>query len=279
MKIYLAGSRTKESDEYMKKYGANRLFSFLNEEKDIKDWHNYSKLMVDSGAHSWNKSTINRVATYQTIKVENLPPIEGYAKEYIRFIKEFRNEEIKFVELDTYGVLRKEIIDDMYKEVMDFSGGGICFIRVYHPVIDGSSLEELFKWIDDGQTYIGLGNDSTHLFDKIFFGIKNRVKLHGFAMTKMSLLDRFPFYSVDSTSWQAGARYGKIFEDGTSRILSGLKKHSPGQIFLNMLDSKCPSYASCFMRNKFDEHNIKASVEYERYITKLWKERGIIWDD
>lgn len=37
-----------------------------------------------------------------------------------------------------------------------------------------------------------------------------RVKIHGFGMTTFELMLRYPFYSVDSTSWVLIARYGNI---------------------------------------------------------------------
>ena len=171
MKIHLAGDHDKNNDLFMKKYKANRLFSFLGQERAIRNWWDFSKLMVDSGAHSWNKYTINKVATSATIQVKNLPKIEEYAETYIEFLKSFNNENAVFVELDTYGAIVKKYIDDMYDKIMCIPGRKFQFIRVYHPIIDNGSLEELFRWIDEGQTYIGLGNDSTYLFDKIFFKI------------------------------------------------------------------------------------------------------------
>jgi len=42
----------------------------------------------------------------------------------------------------------------------------------------------------------------------IEMGRKYKRKVHGFAMTKPDYIRRFPFYSVDSTSWKAGSKYG-----------------------------------------------------------------------
>jgi hypothetical protein len=38
--------------------------------------------------------------------------------------------------------------------------------------------------------------------------IERKTRLHGFAMTTSEVVKRFPFYSIDSTSWTAGNRWG-----------------------------------------------------------------------
>lgn len=48
---------------------------------------------------------------------------------------------------------------------------------------------------------------------KIICGTPNRLpkcKVHGFGVTSLSLLTRYPWYSVDSTSWVQFSRYGAI---------------------------------------------------------------------
>jgi hypothetical protein len=45
---------------------------------------------------------------------------------------------------------------------------------------------------------------------KCFSIIPKNVKVHGFAITSPYVVKRFPFYSVDSSSWTNAGRYGRM---------------------------------------------------------------------
>lgn len=61
------------------------------------------------------------------------------------------------------------------------------------------------------------GPDTTHWLDNLFLhvcpGPKHLpiVKLHGFALTSWAAICRWPWWSVDSTSWSTTAAYGGIY--------------------------------------------------------------------
>lgn len=84
---------------------------------------------------------------------------------------------------------------------------------------------EDFKWLKrmvDEIPYIGLSpaNDKTTAqkeawLDECMQYVLDangypRVKFHGFAVTSLRLMLRYPWYSVDSTTWNVYARYGAI---------------------------------------------------------------------
>jgi len=91
------------------------------------------------------------------------------------------------------------------------------------------------------------------------------VKIHGYALNNWKILTRYPFYSVDATSWLNPNIYGQHFKfnDGKLKRIS----HSKPII------------------NKFydNERKLKASLteflKAEKYLTKLWEKRGITWND
>lgn len=79
-------------------------------------------------------------------------------------------------------------------------------------------LEEGYKFIGLG----GLGQDATQddyirWADKVYNLLcdqpsrKPLVQTHGFAMTSVHLMRRYPWWSVDSASWVKAAAYGRIF--------------------------------------------------------------------
>jgi len=273
MKIYAAGSFGVKGipdflDNNCVKLKIPKLYSFLNDIKYIDNYPEtkHSSLMVDSGAHSWNKLNIN-VCTSTNVQ-KKLPNIGEFSKKYFKYISENYHRNIVFVELDTYGVLSKEKMDAFAKKVFAFRGKA-QFIRVYHPQLDGGSLGVLKEWIDAGQTYIGIGGSSYDMLGDIFKITRNDIKLHGFALTKADLLHKYPFYSVDSTSYLSPARYGGVYREG----LKSVKNET-------LIRQKSPEYIIGLDRSKTGEKIEKALINLKKseiYFTKLWEKRGVVW--
>lgn len=93
----------------------------------------------------------------------------------------------------------------------------------------------LVKYLDEGYDYIFLGGmvpETTgylyewldRIWDK-YLALPDgtaRVKIHGFGLTTWELMERYPWYSVDSTSWVMISSYGNIlvWVDGRARAIS-----------------------------------------------------------
>lgn len=84
----------------------------------------------------------------------------------------------------------------------------------------------LVKYLDEGYTYIFLGGLVPETTEWLFgwldhiwhnYLIKDdgtpRIQVHGFGLTSLPLMFRYPWYSVDSTSWLMTASFGSIFMD------------------------------------------------------------------
>lgn len=96
---------------------------------------------------------------------------------------------------------------------------GIRAMPVFH---QGEGFHWLKRMIDHGCEYIGLSpaNDRTTEQKRMFldraydvvcdeYG-RPKVKTHGFGVTSIPLLWRYPWYSADSTSWILFSAYGMI---------------------------------------------------------------------
>lgn len=262
MKIILAGSDTRGSEEQCLKHDAPKLYSFLNEKKQIERWNDDYFLMVDSGAHSWNKETITKIGLQRETKIK---PAEDFIEVYFEFIKQYKDKKVIWVEFDVYGHLPIEQIDNFYERIINLGIAG-KFMRVYHPMLDNGDLSVLKKWISQGQEYIGIGNDSTYLLDEIFSLTKNKTKIHGFAMTKLNLIEKYPFFSADSTTPLSTVIFGKY----STPIMSYLEKE-------HIMKMKS---VECYQDD--GERLEKAIIEMKQteiYITELWKKKGVIWED
>jgi hypothetical protein len=97
---------------------------------------------------------------------------------------------------------------------------GLHPMPVYHT---GEPISVLEEYIDEGYTYIALGkllgNSKERLrpwLARAFEVAGDRAVFHGFGLTVWDMLREFPFYSVDSSSWGSGVRFGsmKLFHRG-----------------------------------------------------------------
>lgn len=100
-------------------------------------------------------------------------------------------------------------------------GHSVPICPVHHARDSDKWLE---RYIAEGYDYIFLGGmvpEGTpylrgwldHVWDKFLsdkYGMP-KMKVHGFGMTRPGLMDRYPWYSVDSTSWVMTGRFGAIF--------------------------------------------------------------------
>jgi hypothetical protein len=263
MRILAAGAASFNYRQHCRDYDCGKLYSALSERKHIMEWPTDKFLMVDSGAHSWNALTLTGVSKAQARK--KLPDARTFYLDYAKFISENKHKPFVFVELDCYGIFGLDYADKMYKEIMSINGN-FQLIRVYHPILDGGNLSILKKWIDEGQDYIGLGNDSTYLLDKIFALTKDKIKYHGFAMTKDELIIKYPFYSCDSTTVLSAVKFGSMY---CYRLWQLSKEW---MVKYKMVEAT------------FDDETriklgVKAMKDSEIFYTKLWEKRGITWKD
>lgn len=140
--------------------------------------------------------------------------VEIDIQEYIAFIKKYKKY------LTAYAVL--DVIGDpkgTYKNQRIMESAGLSPIPCYHYGEDTKWLE---KYIDNYE-YIALGgmvpigtSDLKDWLDTVFSkficgedGLP-KVKVHGFGMTVITLMLRYPWYSVDSTSWLMTGRFGGV---------------------------------------------------------------------
>lgn len=262
MKVVVAGGFNKDFQQDIYDYNIPKLYSILNEKKPILEYDDSYFLIVDSGAHTWNKNSITKVGHKSKRKLK--PAIE-FIEYYYQFIKEHRHKKFIFIEFDTYGDLSKEIIDSYYYKIkqMDMTAK---FIRVYHPILDNGNLDTIRKWIDEGQDYICIANDSLDLLDGIFNLTQDKIKVHGLAITKLPLMERYPFFSVDSTSPLSTVMFGRYSK--------------PIMNFNERKDIAKIKSIECFHENQERLRNaLIETKKTQEYCTNLWIKKGIRWED
>lgn len=174
----------------------NKIKKFLHMNRTAK---NPVKLFLDSGAFSaWSKGA--------EIKIE----------EYIQFIKDNKEYIDMYSNLDVIGSA-----EGTWKNQKIMEKAGLSPIPVYHY---GEDIKWLKKLLTLEYPYISLGGmvpistkDLIHWLDELWSTYLTDdkgmpiVKVHGFGLTSLPLMLRYPWYSVDSTSWVVTGRMGAIY--------------------------------------------------------------------
>lgn len=99
-------------------------------------------------------------------------------------------------------------------------------------------------------------------------------KIHGFGVTKQDFLERFPWFSVDSSSWVASAGYGVVNQFSNRRWITQKTGDCRTTNLVTIRGVDRPGKKNWRERRRM---NIKAYLKMQSYITDLWDKRGISW--
>lgn len=187
-----------------------------------------------------------------------------YREEYIEYIKQHRDDLEVYPNLD---IINNP--EETWKNQKYLESKGLSPIPVWH---FGSDISFLKRLLREGYTYIGIGglvpNPYTilrpaldELFGKYLCGRDGMpiVKIHGFAATSIKMMCRYPWFSVDSSSWIKYAAYGWIL---IPQKVKGKFKYSEQPHLVNF-SSKSPRKSvkgkhydniSSVIKSQFDEY-------------------------
>ena len=120
---------------------------------------------------------------------------------------------------------------------------------------------------------VGGGSESKtkaiRFLDNVFSRSKGR-KIHGFGVNDPRYWVRYPFYSVDATSWQNATRYGQLFRFDGSPIYKRFRMKDKERMF--EIGIKPGDKAQSLKHNQ-DMLMLAATT-----VTDLWRERGVSFD-
>ena len=158
-------------------------------------------IFLDSGAYSaWTKKV--------EIKIDD----------YIAFIKRYEKDIALYANLDVIGDAEASFQNQKYIESKGLKplpcfhqGEDVKYLQHYISNYEymalggmvGGSNRSLVLWLNDIFT--------NHICDKK--GLP-RIKIHGFGLTSIPLMVRYPWYSVDSTTYLLNSSWGIIFLPG-----------------------------------------------------------------
>lgn len=181
-------------------------------------------LFLDSGVFSaWNRKTSLDIKAYCKFIERNASYLQCYATMDVI--------PGAFGEKRT----RKDVEDSAkgsYDNQQFMRGRGLKPIPIFH---QGESFEWLERYVQDGEDYIGIStakdlrnSEQREWLDHVFTMITDKdgvpyVKTHGFGITNISFLLRYPFFTVDSTTWSLAAGFGLVYVPG---MIAGVPDYS-----------------------------------------------------
>lgn len=175
-------------------------------------------ILMDSGAHTFHnflKAETGKISAKKKQKMGDVTKFRDQTVEaYIKFCLNHAKDWDVYVNFDY-----TSDSEEVYRMQKLIESKGLAPIPVYHG--QPGTLDYFHRYVDEGAKLIGLGSGGVEhrfeyegkrrYFDIIFnLAEKHGVRLHGFAITSLSLMFQYPFYSVDSTTWAKNAGYGKL---------------------------------------------------------------------
>lgn len=261
MKLYFAGYST-DKEIFQIPEANNLLESYLLfKNKDYVQWHKErgllgKQLFLDSGAFSaFSRGEVIDIDKYIQFVLANKEHIEVYAT------------------LDVIGDWEATKKNTEYIESF-----GLKPLATFHA---GSPLEELIRMCHS-YDYIALGGlvplsmkrgKMKSWLDKCFGIIMKenpKLKVHGFGVNAVWAWERYPFYSVDATSWLMGGKFRRMvkFENGQ---LTAFNKYSEE----NSIE-KVKVFKDHY--TDINRYNVYEYIKAQNYYTRVWERRGIKWD-
>lgn len=195
------------SYEYLKGKGVHQL-------KKYPDMH----LFIDSGAYTYNQDP-----KYAEYTIEQW---EKQIEEYLAWAEKHKNQIFAIADLDIQYLVGYEKVVEWRKKYFEpfmlRTGLPVCFI--YHE--EGL---DIWEYMCKRYPYVGISLnidrevDETELRNKFKIAEKHNALVQGMASTRTGMLTQYPFYTVDSTTWNVGLKYGEI-SVWTGNKMSRIKK-------------------------------------------------------
>jgi hypothetical protein len=241
-------------------------------------------ITIDSGAHSFFGYAGISTQTHHNKKQHGkskMPCPIRYFDQYLYWLKRHEHLFDYFVELDIQAIVGFEKVRFWRRKLERLNLWHKC-IPVLHSC---DTNDEMMETISDcASKYVGfegLRDRKVNIpYMKLLdYCYKRNVRTHGFALTNNKILEAYPFYSADSTTWTSTVRYGSfmVFDRGMKIVQKPptrrnyLKNRINPGIFNTVKDEQTS-------RKKL-EHSASVLRKAEVFLTTLWESRGVKWQD
>lgn len=229
------------------------------------------KFFVDSGAHTYQNDP-----KYSEYGVDYW---EKHLQKYLKWVEKNREFIFAIASFDFENIVGAEVVKDWnekyFEPFMLRTGIPVCFVWHQNSYYEWEFYCKRYPYIGFSSVNTeGVSIELKEYTAKLKVAEKYKSLVHGFGMTRTSMLTQLPFYTADSTTWLVGLQYGEVNWWNGSRM-SRLKKDKWKGGMLEQI------VALGFDRDKLLEEdteelikvNVHAFIEAEEYIQTKLKSR------
>lgn len=178
----------------------------------------FELVLCDSGAFTF-------LSGNNTLSYEGM---DAYVSAYADFIAKYKEYFSIFVEMDLYAMDRYyKGVDEWRERLITAAGGREKVMPIFHSKL--AKIPQNWEQMCKDFPYVGMGSkyaqNATVLTPLFSVSKKYGTKVHGMGITKLDIIRHTAYYSVDSTSWSMGQRYGITYELRGSMMKSWAKYH------------------------------------------------------
>lgn len=235
-------------------------------------------ITIDSGAHSFFGAAGISSAGHQQNTKAKLPDHEIYFRDYVAWLKKNYDKFSYFVELDIQAIIGLKRVKE-WRQILKQEGLYSKCIPVMHSIDTWDDFIEMCETCDS--KYIGFEGMRKKKITMPYMKMlkychKNGVRVHGFALTAKEVTTKYPFYSVDSTTWTVPNRFGTVIvlEDGQ------MKQKAPKKENIMKYGKPLSSWNKDKSKEGCKDKLLDAMIvqrRYQRFLTDYWKVKGIVW--
>lgn len=229
------------------------------------------KFFVDSGAHTYQNDP-----KYSDYDIDYW---EKHLQKYLRWVEKNREYIFAIASFDFENIVGAEKVKEWnekyFEPFMLRTGIPVCFVWHQNSYYDWDFYCKRYPYVGFSSVNTeGVSIELKEYQNKLKIAENNKALVHGFGMTRTSMLTQLPFYTADSTTWLVGLQYGEINWWSGSKM-SRLKKDKWKGGMLDQI------VALGFDRDKLLEEdteelvkvNVHAFIEAEEYIQTRLKSR------
>lgn len=178
------------------------------------------KFFIDSGAHTYQNDT-----KYLDYPIEYW---ENHLKNYLDWAKRNKDYIFAIANFDYENLVGPEVVHKWnrkyFEPFMLETKIPVCFVWHQNSYLNWEKYCQRYPYVGFSSVNTeGVSIELAEYINRLKVAEKYDSLVHGFAMTKTSLLPKLPFYTSDSTTWLVGLQYGEV-NYWTGKKMTRLKK-------------------------------------------------------
>lgn len=165
------------------------------------------KFFIDSGAHTYQNDP-----KYADVTVEEW---EKHLQKYLRWAEKNKEYIFAIASFDYENMVGAEVVFEWNKKYFEpfmlRTGIPVCFVWHQTSYVPWEFYCKRYPYVGFSAVNTdGVAIEIDEFKDKLRTAEKNDSLVHGFGMTRTSMLTQLPFYTADSTTWLVGLQYGEV---------------------------------------------------------------------